>query len=762
MTATVEAPDTYLVADLFCGAGGSSTGARMAIEEIGGEMELVAVNHWNTAIATHSANHPTARHIVEDVSIVDPEDVVEGGRLDILMASPECRFHSRARGGKPIHDQGRMNPWAVHNWLTRLDVRTVLVENVPEFVKWGPLLPDGRPDRSRRGEHFQALGYQAEWRMLNAADYGDATTRVRFFLIARRDGRPIAWPEPTHARGDTGMFPGRRSWRGAREIIDWSNPGKSLLDHPKYIKKPLSPNTLARIARGLERFGGPLAPLYIRLLGLPQEDGDAHPRNKPTAKSDGGAFLLNRHGENGSDRVHPVKAPLPTATSRGAGYLVSPGAQPFHGSDRQHTTPRGADAPLHTITTLTGGGLYVASRASSPSLWRTALAVNAVVQPEAEPFIGANRNNNVPRGMDGPVPTVTTAHGGGSFLVEHGVQPFMLGQQSCGAPRSTKDPTPTITGAGAISLLQASGEPFLLSHQRGMPARGQEEPVPTITARGPGYLIRPTIIQYYGQSNAQEIELPLSTILTNNKHALIKPILVEYYTGSDVSDVDDPVPTITTKDRHGLASPTLLEVNHGNGKQGERGNDRRVHSVDDPLRTITTVHGMGLAIPLLVQTGQTGGNGGYSRPVDQPLPTLTTRNDINIATTLAEPYIVPNFGERLGQEPRVHDVNDPLPAVTSRGAGSLVTPEIAQAMLDQALEADIDPRRLVLLDGRPFLLDIRFRMLQNIELARAMGFSDDETPYEFVGNVTEVTKQIGNAVPVHLAAALVRAILEPE
>ena len=435
--------------------------------------------------------------------------------------------------------------------------------------------------------------------------------------------------------------------------------------------------------------------------------------------------------------------PLPTATNRGAGYLVNPWAQPFHSSDRQHTTPRGADAPLHTITTLTGGGLYV-------------------VQPEAEPFIGTNRNHNVPRGMDDPIPTATTAPGGGSFLVEHGVQPFMLGQQSCGAPRSTEDPTPTIAGAGAISLLQASGKPFLLSHQRGMPARGQDEPVPTITARGPGYLIRPTIIQYYGQSSAQEIELPLSTILTNNKHALIKPMLVEYYTGSDVADIDGPVPTITTKDRHGLASPTLLEVNHGNGKQGERGNDRRVHSVDDPLRTITTVHGMGLAIPLLVQTSQTGGNGGYSRPVDQPMPTLTTRNDINIVTTLAEPYIVPNFGERPGQEPRVHDVNAPLPAVTSRGAGSLVTPEIAQAMLDQALEADIDPRRLVLLDGRPFILDIRFRMLQNIELARAMGFSDDETPYEFVGNVTEVTKQIGNAVAVHLAAALVRAILEPE
>ena len=599
LTATVEAPDTYLVADLFCGAGGSSTGARMAIEEIGGEMELVAVNHWNTAIATHSANHPTARHIVEDVSLVDPEAVVEGGRLDILMASPECRFHSRARGGKPVHDQGRMNPWAVHNWLTKLDVRTVLVENVPEFVDWGPLLPDGRPDKAHRGEHFQAwfltfqaLGYQAEWRMLNAADYGDATTRVRFFLIARKDGRPIAWPEPTHARGDTGMFPGRLPWRSAREIIDWNNPGRSLLDDPKYVKKPLSPKTRARIARGLERFGGPLAPLYIRLLDLPQEDGKAPTPGDGPEESEGGAFILDRHGKNGSDRVHSLHQPLPTATTRGADYLVS---------------------------------------------------------PEAEPFIGANRNQNVPRGTGEPVPVITTATGGGSFLVEHGVQPFMLGQQSSGASRSTEDPTPTVTGDGVISLLQASGEPFLLSHQRGTPARGQGEPVPTITTRGPGYLIRPTIIQYYGQSNAQDVSAPLTAILRCNKHALVRPMLIEYYSGSDVADVDAPLPTVTTKDRHGLVSPTLVEVNHGNGPQGNRGNDCRVHSVDDPLGTITTVRGLGAAIPLLVQTSQTGGNGGYARPVDRPLPTLTTRNDINIVTTLAEPYIVPNFGERPGR-----------------------------------------------------------------------------------------------------------------
>ena len=675
--------NTYLVADLFCGAGGSSTGAKKAIAEIGGTMELVAINHWNTAIATHAANHPTARHLVEDVSIVDPEAVVEEGRLDLLMASPECKFYSRARGGKPIHDQGRMNPWAIHNWLTKLDVKCVLIENVPEFVEWGPLDPDGRPDKAHKGEHFQAwfltfhaLGYEAEWRMLNAADYGDATTRVRFFLLARKDGNPVVWPEPSHAKGDTGMFPGRLPWRGAREIIDWSNPGRSLLDDPKYRRKPLSEKTRRRIARGLERFGGPLAPLYIRLLDLP-DDTSAAPSGATAGA--GHPTVLNHNGGTGK-------------------------ANPFHGANRKHTVPRSTNKPVHTVTTT---GIYL-------------------VQPVAEPFVGANRNNNVPKSIDQPIPPATSAHGGGSFLVEPGVQPFLLGQQSGGAPRSTDEPAPTVTGAGAVSLVQ------------------------------------PLVVEYYGQSYAREIDQPLSAVTSMNKHGLVKPTLVEYYGQSYGADIDEPVPTLTTKARHGLANPTLVEVNHGNGSQGLEGDDRRTRSVDEPLGTLTSKRGIGLAQPVLVQTSQTGGNGGYARPTGQPIPTLTTVNDMCLATPRVDPFIVPKFGEWEGQEPRVHSVEDPVPAVTSRGAGSLVSPILVESILKQAREADVDPRRVVFVDGRPYLLDIRFRMLQNPELARAMGFEDDEASYEFIGNVTEVTKQIGNAVPVHVAAALVKAALGEE
>ena len=282
------------------------------------------------------------------------------------------------------------------------------------------------------------------------------------------------------------------------------------------------------------------------------------------------------------------------------------------------------------------------------------------------------------------MPMLTTAHGGGCFVVKPTCKPFMLGQQSGATPRSTDNPTPTIATDGAISLIQ------------------------------------PSIIRYNGQSNAEDIDKPLSTILTYNKH--------------------------------GLFSPTLVEVNHSDSPQESKG--RRTPSLEDPLPSPTTKRALGLASPILVQTSQTGGNGNYTRPAEDPIPTLTTRNDINIVSPIAEPYLIPNFGEREGQEPRIHSIEDPMPTVTSKGAGSLVTP-----LLKQLEEAEVDPRRLVIIDGHPYLLDIRFRMLQNSELARAMGFLDDETQYEFTGTVAEVTKQIGNAVPVNLAAALVQSIL---
>ncbi|MYC32466.1 MAG: hypothetical protein F4X64_04745 [Chloroflexi bacterium] len=137
-------------------------------------------------------------------------------------------------------------------------------------------------------------------------------------MIARKDGVPVTRPEPTHAKRDGTLMPGRRPWRGAREIIDWDNPGRSILDDPKYVNKPLSEKTRRRIARGLERFGGPLARLYTRLLNLP--DSAEMFANGKCAHVE--PFIVDRHGDNGGDRIHSADAPVPTATTRGAAYLV--------------------------------------------------------------------------------------------------------------------------------------------------------------------------------------------------------------------------------------------------------------------------------------------------------------------------------------------------------------------------------------------------------------------------------------------------------
>ena len=190
-----------IAVDLFCGAGGTSSGLRKACIGMGidpdTQLDLTAVNHWPVAVATHAANHPAARHINKRIEQVQPERVVPGGRADMLWASPECIEHSVAKGGRPKNDQSRCQAWTVLDWVQRLTPSTVFIENVPEFQNWGPIYASGakknRPIPSKKGESFYAwvkalesLNYRVEWNVLTCADYGDATTRRRFFLQARR------------------------------------------------------------------------------------------------------------------------------------------------------------------------------------------------------------------------------------------------------------------------------------------------------------------------------------------------------------------------------------------------------------------------------------------------------------------------------------------------------------------------------------------------------------------------------------------------
>lgn len=211
--------------DLFCGAGGASTGLEEALKRKQMKHKGLAINHWAVAVDTMKRNHPDIDTKQMSIEEAVPADLVPGGEVDLMWASPSCTHHSRAKGGKPRDNQLRAQPELVLTWLDQLRVRRIIIENVPEFVQWAPLGFDKKPLKSKItwmdardiccagsgrvkvGSSFaawvasiKARNYDVEWKIVNCADYGDATSRRRFFLKAVRRGcGKIRWPEPTHA-----------------------------------------------------------------------------------------------------------------------------------------------------------------------------------------------------------------------------------------------------------------------------------------------------------------------------------------------------------------------------------------------------------------------------------------------------------------------------------------------------------------------------------------------------------------------------------
>lgn len=299
-----------LVVDLFAGGGGASTGIEQAI----GRHVDIAVNHDPEAVSLHQANHPQTEHHVSNVWEVDPRVVCAGRPIGLLWASPDCTFHSKARGGKPFRDRNKARrrrglAGIVVKWVRLLKPtgqhpRVIHLENVEEFQHWGPLLADGTPCSERRGANFSRwvaqlrnLGYAVEWRELRACDFGAPTIRKRLFLIARRDGMPIVWPTPTHAKQPT-RGSGPRPWRTAADCIDWSIPAPSIFER----ERPLAEATLRRIARGVQRYVIDAARPFI----VQFTHGDGKP---------GGA---QRWGSG----THDISKPMPTITTKAEHEIV--------------------------------------------------------------------------------------------------------------------------------------------------------------------------------------------------------------------------------------------------------------------------------------------------------------------------------------------------------------------------------------------------------------------------------------------------------
>lgn len=537
----------FLVADLLCGAGGSSTGCERAMNDLGLEVELVCVNHWPTAIETHRINHPQARHYVQDIATVRPHLLVPEGYLDLLMASPTCTHHSVARGGKPTSDQQRSDPWHIITWLTELRVKRLIIENVWEFTGWGPVDEStGKPIASRKGEYFNAwiqvlrsLGFEPEWRKLNAADYGDATTRQRFILMARSDGKPVRWPQRTHAKRPPeglALVPSMKPWRPARDIIDWSLKGRSIFNR----SKPLAPKTIARIYAGAVKHGWPQPYLVI---------------------------LRNHMADRGLD------LPVPTIAANGQHIGL---AQPILLSQHNTGAARGSDEPLPTITT---GG---AGAADHPGCARPMLV---------EPFLATVAHGNSPndatadarrsRSVEQPLGALHA--GGGKYGL---VEPFMLSQASGGAPRATSEPVPTIPTDGAHALIS----PYY-GGGSGETCTSTVEPLPTATAKARFGVVVP-VTHTTGGPVARDVAEPLPTMTTakGGEFAIVMPVTHHDASDRTQNPTVDPLPTVTGANRGELAFITA--------QHGERpGQTPRVHSVSAPAPTIAATGHVDLVEP---------------------------------------------------------------------------------------------------------------------------------------------------------------------
>ena len=344
-----------IAADLFCGAGGTSSGLAIAAEALGIDIELTAINHWDTAVKTHSLNHPNARHLCTGIDEVNPFSLYDTAELDLLWGSPECTHHSTARGGAAMHDQSRASAWCLVRWAQALMPRYILVENVPEFKDWGPLNNDLRPIKKRKGETFQAwkaalesLGYRVDFRVITCADYGDPTTRRRIFVEAVRGKDKPIWPDATHSESNKNvLFPTQWNWRTAADIIDRSYKSQSIF----LRKKPLAIKTVRRawsgfIKHGLksEEFIIPGKGAGIRAMDRPVQTICTESRGERFAK----AYLLNVDHQSSSGGTQDTDTPVTTQTTKARTCLIDPYLLPQQAGGRDSHP---VNEPVSTVTT---------------------------------------------------------------------------------------------------------------------------------------------------------------------------------------------------------------------------------------------------------------------------------------------------------------------------------------------------------------------------------------------------------------------------
>jgi DNA (cytosine-5)-methyltransferase 1 len=457
-----------IVVDLFAGGGGASTGIEQAL----GYPPHIAVNHDSEAVALHQANHPQTRHFVSDVFEVDPLTVTEGRPVGLLWASPDCKHFSKAKGGKPVSKKIRSLAWVVVKWAKAVRPRVICLENVEEFQTWGPLGNDGRPCPVRKGRTFarwkrslEQLGYAVEHRELRACDYGAPTIRKRLFLVARRDGAAIKWPEPTHGAPDT--LPVRQKklkpWRTAAECIDWTQPCPSIFERTR----ELADATKRRIAKGVMRYVVDAKEPFIVRIGH------------------------TGHGDAG--KVRAIDEPLSTITSKAEHLLVTPTIISMGHGERTGQAPRvpGVEKPLGTVT----------------AQGRHHGLVTAFLAKHYGGVVGSDLRDAI-----GTVTSVDHHSLVSASLVGVGAR---AGQSR---PRGANEPVATIT-AKADTALVTSHMVKLRGDNVGSAAG---EPLHTISAQGMHHgEVRAFLIKYYGTDQDPRLTEPMHTIPTKDRFGLV-------------------------------------------------------------------------------------------------------------------------------------------------------------------------------------------------------------------------------------------------
>lgn len=431
-----------LIIDSFAGGGGASHGIFMAT----GRHPNIAINHDAHAIATHRANHPETHHYCEDVWHVDPVEATGGRPVGLAWFSPDCTHFSRAKGGKPREKKIRGLAWVVVRWAKRVQPRVIVCENVAEFQTWGPLLADGSPCPSGKGKTFRlwvnqlrGFGYRVEWRELVACDFGAPTTRKRLFLIARCDGQPIVWPEPTHAADPAGGLHTQHlaPYRTAAQCIDWSIPCPSIFER----KKPLAEATMKRIARGIQRFVIEAPEPFIVTYYGPEKDGDRlRDINDPLATQTtenrfavvAPTLVQTGYGEREGQepRALDIEKPLGTVVASGKHAMVSAFLSKF----QQNSIGQDAREPAHTV--MAGAPRFGAVAAHLTKLYGTSTGAEVTK----------------------PMPTIT---GGGQHIGE--VRAFLVKYYGCGTGQGVTSPMDTVTSVDRFGLVTVEGEQYQIA-----------------------------------------------------------------------------------------------------------------------------------------------------------------------------------------------------------------------------------------------------------------------------------------------------------